>query len=74
MPTVIRNFRGEHREPRLRLPKSERVILENAGGLLQAIADSVAGYHAELNTEATALATAVLKLSELEEHDLTKPW
>ena len=74
MPQVIHSFRGENRAPRLKLPKGERTILENAAGLCAAIEMSVKGHHAELATEAKTLATGLLRLAEIEELDLTKPF
>lgn len=52
MPQVIHSFRGDNRQPRLKVPKAEREILENASGLCRAIEAATAGHHAELSAEA----------------------
>ena len=74
MPQVIHSFRGENRAPRLKLPKGERVILENAAGLCNAIGMATKGHHEELATEVQLLATGLLRLAQIEELDLTKPF
>ena len=74
MPTVLHSFRGDNRQPRLKLPKVEREILLNAEGLCKAIADATAGHHAELSAEALDVHKRLARLAEIEELDLTKPW
>ena len=74
MPQVIHSFRGDNRQPRLKIPKVERAILENASGLCRAIEAAVAGHHAELAEEARDLGTRLATLAAIEEHDLTKPF
>ena len=74
MPQVIHSFRGDNRQPRLKIPKSERDILENAAGLCRAIEMATVGHHAELSTEAADLSTRLARLATIEEHDMTKPW
>ena len=74
MPQVIHSFRGSDRHPRLKVPKGERSILENAAGLCQAIQDATAGHHTELSAEAGDLAARLTRLAEIDEMDLTLPW
>ncbi len=74
MPQVIHSFRGDNRTPRLKLPKVERAILENAAGLCRAISMATAGHHAEMAAETAALADKLLRLSLVEDYDLTKPF
>ena len=74
MPQVIHSFRGENRQPRLKVPKVERDILDNAAGLCKAIEQATAGHHVELSEEAGDLSTRLARLATIEEHDLTKPW
>ena len=74
MPQVIHSFRGENRNPRMKVPKAERDILSNAAGLCRAISQATAGHHQEFSTEAAELSSRLFKLAEIEEHDLTKPW
>lgn len=74
MPQVIHSFKGENRQPRLKVCKAERFILENAGGLCRAIEAATIGHHAELAAEAGNLASRLERLATIEEHDLTKPW
>jgi len=70
---VIHSYRGENRNPRLKLPKCERDILLNAGGLLKAIQGAVAGHQPAFADEAGKLSTRLLELGEIEEMDLSKP-
>ena len=74
MPQVIHSFRGENRQPRLKVPKTERDILENAAGLCRAIEQATAGHHVEMSAEAADLCKRLSRLAKIEEHDLTKPW
>ena len=74
MPQVVHSFRGENRLPRLKVPKGERAILENAGGLCRAIANAVAGYNPELHDQTEKLADELLKLAQVEEMQLEKPF
>jgi len=74
MPNVTERFRGDNKNPRLRLLKSDREILANASGLLRSISNLTTGFHAELAKNAAELSTAVARLSEIEEMDLTNPW
>ena len=74
MPQVIHSFKGENRQPRLKVCKAERFILENASGLCRAIEAATVGYHAELSAEARNLASRLERLAEIEIMDLSKPW
>lgn len=74
MPQVIHSFRGDNRQPRLKLPKGERAILENAAGLCRAIESACAGHNEEISVQAGKLAGKLMQFAEIEEMDLTKPW
>ncbi len=74
MPQVIHSFRGPTKNPRLKIPKGERQILESAAGLCKALSDSTAAYHSELSQEAQGLCNRLKHLAGIEELDLTKPF
>ena len=75
MPQVIHSFRGENRNPRLKIPKGERDLVETAAGWCMALSNAVEGYHAELAQEARQCHTRLMRLHEIEEpFDLTKPF
>jgi len=73
MPKVSQPWRGDDRSPRLQLLKVERDILENAGGLCEAIAKNVEGHHAEMAAECRELQQRLMRLA-VKETDLTKPF
>jgi len=74
MPQVIHSFRGENRAPRLKLPKGERAILANAGGLCRAIEAACEGHNKEIAHKAGQLAAELLQLAEIQEMDLSQPF
>ena len=74
MPQVIHSYRGENRNPRLKLPKGERSILANASGLCRAIEAACAGHNTEISAKAGKLANELSMWAELDEVDLSKPW
>lgn len=74
MPQVVHSFRGENRNPRLKVAKVERQILDNASGLCKAIANLLAGHDKEFSHEMEQMSEQLLHYSKIEEHDLTKPF
>lgn len=73
MPQVIHNFLGDNQNPTLKLPKSERELLDKASWLCMAISMASDGHNQALSTDTRVLAADLLKLSVLEAHDLSKP-
>jgi hypothetical protein len=75
MPHVIHSFRGTDRSPRLKIPKGERAILENAAGLCAAISNATAGHNPEFAEGAAQLAVKLQRYVEIVEPlDLTQPF
>ncbi len=73
MPQVIHSFRGDKRNPRLKICRGEQKILQQAAWLCGAIQDATVGHHAEIASKAGTLKSALLALASIDEHDLTKP-
>ena len=75
MPQIIHSFRGENRNPRLKIPKGERAILENAAGLCEAISNATVGHNAEVAAQAHQAHLQVMKFVEMKEaYDLSQPF
>jgi len=74
VPQVIHSYRGENRQPRLKLPRGERAILENAAGLCRAIEAACEGHNKEIAHNAGQLAAELMHFAKIEELDLSQPF